>query len=238
MERLVERVVFDNNLVSGVGREYFTGVGLRAFKVADFEISNNHFIDTPYSAISLGWGHNNFPDSVVHRRNEITKNRFENVMHTLYDGSAIYLLGPSAEVGANSSEGTTVTGNFVDYSGSAIPPKLPGDTIDPNFTKRPGLQFDDGTRNAVVSKNYVIDGSVWFQLTAWLFRSQEPGFVENLGLTGSNNWSNVEASIPSDLTAINLSPVKLVDPADPPRQLTKIINGAGIEDPQSLPNIP
>lgn len=239
MERLVERIEFSNNLVHGIGREYFTAVGVRAFKAADFEISNNHFVDTPFSAISLGWGHNNYPDSVVHRRNMIVDNHFENVMHTLYDGSAMYLLGPSAEVGADPGEGTTISGNFVDYSGAAIPPKLPGDTVDPDYTKRPGMQLDDGTRNVVINKNYVIDGSVWFQLTAWTFRSDEPGFVENLGVAGSNNWSNDAASTPMNVEAINLSPVKIFDSGGrPPRQLSKIIDGAGIDSPESLPTVP
>ncbi len=240
MERLVARISFDNNLVTRVGREYFSSVGIRVYKAADFVIANNSFVDTPYSAVSLGWGHNNFPDSTVHRRNKVTENRFENVMNTLYDGSAIYLLGPAADVGSATSEGTLIQGNYVDYSTAAIPAKLPGDTIDPSFAKRPGMQLDEGTRNASVNKNVVVDPvTVWFQLTAWYSSSGTPGFIENLGLTGTNNWSNVAASVPNDLALINLADVKPFDPDGRlPKPLEKLINAAGVESSGDLPAVP
>lgn len=240
MERLVARVSFDNNLVTRVGGEYFSGVGLRVYKAADFVIANNDFVDIPYSAVSLGWGHDNFSDSTVHRRIQVTGNRFENVMNTLYDGSAIYLLGPAAEVGAPLSEGTLVEGNFVDYSAAAIPAKLPGDTVDPSFAKRPGMQLDEGTRNVAINKNVVIDpATVWFQLTAWYSSSGTPGYIENLGLTGANNWSNVAASVPSDPTLINLADVKLFDPDRRlPKPVAKLVNAAGVQSPGALPPVP
>jgi hypothetical protein len=235
MERLIARVTFENNLVTRVGREYFTGVGIRVYKAADFVIANNDFVDSPYSAVS-----NNFPDSTVHRRNEVTENRFENVMNTLYDGSAIYLLGPAADVGSPTSEGTRVQGNYIDYSTAAVPTKLPGDTVDPSFTKRPGMQLDEGTRNAVVDKNVVVDPvTVWFQLTAWFSSSGTPGFLENLGLSGANNWSNVAASVPSDLALIDLSDVKLFDPDGRlPKPLEKLMNAAGVASRDMLPSVP
>jgi hypothetical protein len=240
MERLVARVTFSNNLVARVGREYFTGVGVRVYKSADFVIANNDFIDSPYSAVSLGWGHNNFPDSTVHRRNQIVENHFDNVMNTLYDGSAIYLLGPAADVGSPASEGTVVQGNHVDYSTAAIPAKLPGDTVDPSFAKRPGMQLDEGTRNVVINKNVVVDpATVWFQLTAWYSSSGTPGYIESLGLSGENNWSNVAASVPSDLARINLADVKLFDPDRRlPKPLEKLINAAGVQSPGALPSVP
>ena len=239
MERPIERVDFRNNLVTRVGREYFTGVGVRVFKAADFTIANNDFVDMPYSAVSVGWGHNNFPDSTVNRRNAITENRFENVMNLLYDGSAIYLLGPSADVGSPESDATIVRGNYIDYSMSAIPAKLPGDSVDPLFVKRPGLQLDEGIRNTILEKNVLVDpATVWFQLTAWFSQSGESGFVENLGLVGSNNWSTVAASVPSDLSLINVQDVKLFDPAGRlPKPLKRIIAAAGLESPGALPQV-
>lgn len=76
-------------------------------------------------------------------------------------------------------------------------------------------------------------------MTAWYSSSGTPGYIENLGLSGENNWSNVAASVPGDLARINLTEVKLFDPDRRlPKPLEKLINAAGISSPGALPSVP
>ena len=147
----------------------------------------------------------------------------------VYDGAPIYVLGPVAAPGAPLDEHMHIRGNFAN-NGSAGPQfKVSNDTVDSEFTKRPGIQLDAGVRNIVIEDNVLAGNTVWFQLTEWSFRSNEAGWVDGLALTGSGNWSDTPAALPRDTSLVGVGPAAVFDPVTLPPAVRRIIEGAGLE---------
>jgi len=225
MERLIERIELSDNLFEQTGREYFSSAGVQVYKSADFVIEHNEFRDMPWVGLSLGWGFANNPDSFVHVRNRVVANRFDDVVNTLYDGGAIYLLGPTGTPDAPLVDHTVVSDNVVEFSG--IQPKLPGDLVDPDYAKRAGIQLDEGNRNVVIEDNLVFGSSVWLQVTEWPSHSPDPAWRAGLHLSGSGNWTDGAPSLPGDLARVGIArPGEVADTAARDT-VARIVAGAG-----------
>jgi hypothetical protein len=99
-----------NNYVHDVATEYLDGVGILATWVQHTWITHNEVWDTPYTGISLGWGWGADPSQPM-ADNHIDFNHVHNVMtSTLYDGGAIYVVGPQAAAAPS-----TMTGNLIEH---------------------------------------------------------------------------------------------------------------------------
>jgi len=238
MEGPISDLRFTNNVVERAAAEFYASVGVQITKADSVEISNNLFHDLPYSALSLGWGWEDNPNSTTHRAIEVSNNYFENVVNLLYDGAPIYLLGPVAEVGAPRRDFVQIRGNFVSNLGANPQFKAPSDPVDPDFAKRPGIQIDKGSRNVLAVDNVFTGTTRWLQVTAWQSHRADARWADELALIARRNWSDTAASEPTDLRLLNASEAELFDPESVPLEVEELIAAAGLEPGVELPPLP
>lgn len=238
MEGPISLLTFTNNVVDRAAAEFTASVGVQLTKVAGADVSHNLFRDLPYSALSLGWGWNTNPSSDVHRAITVESNYFENVVNTLYDGAPIYLLGPVAEPGAARSDYVQIRRNFANNAGAGDQFKAPSDSVEPGFTKRPGVQLDEGSRNVLINDNVFAGSTVWLQVTGWHAHGREPGWADSLALIGGRNWSDTADSVPRDLSLIGVSPARLFSASEIPTAAREIMLAAGLEPGVAMPPLP
>jgi len=88
------RYLVFNNLIQGIGTEYFGSLGIKVFYADHALISHNTIRDIPYSGIDAGWGWFD-NETVLQARNiRIEHNRVENYLNELIDGAGIYSANP------------------------------------------------------------------------------------------------------------------------------------------------
>ena len=97
------RDVIENNIVAGVGRDYYGSVGIHAGYPEALRIEHNEVTDVPYTGISVGWGWSLRTTAL--RDNLIRYNHVHGVMRLLADGGGIYTL--------SRQPGTRIEGNHV-----------------------------------------------------------------------------------------------------------------------------
>jgi hypothetical protein len=97
------RNLIKNNLITKVGRDYHSSVGIFAGYTEGLVIENNELADMPYTGISVGWGHT--LEETPLKNNLIKRNRIHHVMNLLADGGGIYTL--------SKQPGTSIVENYV-----------------------------------------------------------------------------------------------------------------------------
>jgi len=238
MEGPITDLSFTNNVIDRAAAEFFGSVGVHVYKAGGAVISHNLFRDLPYSALSLGWGWDHNPASTVHRAITVDNNYFENVVNLLYDGAPFYLLGPVAEPGAKLSDYTQIRGNFVNNAAADVQFKAAGDPIPADYAKRPGVQLDKGIRNVAVVDNVFLGSTVWLQVTRWPGDRTVPGWIDELALVGSGNWSDTTASVPADTSLAGVDQAAVFDVVTAPTAVLEIAAEAGLEPGMMMPPLP
>ena len=102
--RLVcQDILIANNLITDIGIDYRSSVGIFAGFVSNTSIEHNDIHDAPYTGISVGWG---WTDKVtLLGPNRVIGNRIFRVMTTMADGAGIYTLSKQS--------GTIVQDNYI-----------------------------------------------------------------------------------------------------------------------------
>ena len=105
----------ENNLFRNVGAEYRGGIAIVVGYARDTVIAHNQIDQTPYAAISMGWG--GWPDKVKQAGqpnhssgNVVRDNLIHDFMLVLSDGGGIYTQGLT---GKSLADGEKVTGNVI-----------------------------------------------------------------------------------------------------------------------------
>lgn len=98
-----QRNLIKNNLITKVGRDYHSSVGIFAGYTEELVIENNELSDMPYTGISVGWGHT--IEETPLKDNLIMRNRIHHVMRLLSDGAGIYTL--------SKQPGTRISENYI-----------------------------------------------------------------------------------------------------------------------------
>lgn len=128
------KIKVTNNLIRRVSVEYFTN-GITLYYANQSQISHNDFLDTPYTAISCGWGWGRHMQN--NTNNKISYNRIENVLYRTGDGAHIYTL--------DSQKGTVIEYNHLIKS--------------PAYTG--GFYLDNGSSYLTYRYNVVEDTPKW-----------------------------------------------------------------------------
>jgi hypothetical protein len=102
--RLVcQNILIANNLITDIGLDYRSSVGIFAGFVSNTSIEYNDIHDAPYTGISVEWGWTG-KDTLL-GPNRIIGNRIFRVMKTMADGAGIYTLSKQS--------GTTIQDNYI-----------------------------------------------------------------------------------------------------------------------------
>ena len=101
-KNICKNIEVSNNFIRSTGQIYQSSPAITAYFINNCKISHNDIKDVPYTGVSLGWGWGN--DEELCSGNEISYNRLDNVMHSMWDGSHIYTLG--------NLHGSVVEGNY------------------------------------------------------------------------------------------------------------------------------
>jgi len=106
---LIENIDIVDNTVHDIGTEYYSCVGIYTAHGRNIVIESNEVYNTPYTAISTGWGWNDngtdekYRTDVINRDNKIYKNLVHDCVQKLYDGGGIYNMSqqPGMEIQNN-----------------------------------------------------------------------------------------------------------------------------------------
>ena len=126
-----------NCFIHDAPSEYHGGVAIFCGYVSNVNISHNYILNTPYTAISCGWGWAT-PDNM--QDNVFNNNHIANFCLQLGDGGGIYTMGPMP--------GSEIKGNWI----HGMPARVSGGALYP----------DEGTSNIPIQSNVCSDlGSSW-----------------------------------------------------------------------------
>ncbi|WP_181416808.1 right-handed parallel beta-helix repeat-containing protein [Nitrospira lenta] len=98
-----QNILIANNLITDIGLDYRSSIGIFAGFVSNTSIEHNDIHDTPYTGISVGWGWTD-ADTLL-GANRIVGNRIYRVMTTMADGAGIYTLSKQS--------GTIIQDNYI-----------------------------------------------------------------------------------------------------------------------------
>lgn len=154
--------IISNNIMTRTGLYHWAAPAITAYYTEDLTIIHNTIFNVPYSAISVGWGWQRYPDSTTCKNNTVAYNEVYDDVTVCFDGGAIYTLG--------NQPGSIIKGNyFHDHS---------------NY---PGVIYmDEGTQGYTITENVVENGDVW--LFVHLYTSKHIKAYNNY--TTSPSYSN------------------------------------------------
>ncbi len=137
LEKMCVENIVSNNTITDISLQYSTSPAITVFYAKSTQITHNTIKNTPYSAISLGWGWGTW-DAKYCANNEISYNRIENVMTTLRDGAHIYTNGQQT--------GTKIFNNYMIKS---------SDLTSNQLGNYGGIYLDNGSSNITAYNNVV-----------------------------------------------------------------------------------
>ncbi|MFZ1473537.1 MAG: right-handed parallel beta-helix repeat-containing protein [Anaerolineae bacterium] len=82
-----------NNLITGIGVEYWGAPAITAYYVNHVQIAHNEIANIPFTGVSVGWGWSSAPDSTTSHDNHVTNNVITDLMQRARDGGGVYTLG-------------------------------------------------------------------------------------------------------------------------------------------------
>lgn len=206
VEGVCRNILVENNVLYDMTTMFFGHAPITAYFVNGLQIQKNHIQKCNYTAVSLGWGWNNFDEestggnpTTTCRNNVFSYNRVYDCMRMLHDGGAFYTLGsqPNSE-----SNGVYVKASTTHFQGVYHP--------------------DEGTA-WYTGKDFVFEirpDQDTFELNKWRRKHD-------------NHYSNVYTTSDSiKLGAPNctVSDIHFIPDARWPEEALAIIRSAGIDD--------
>lgn len=195
-EAVPKNITIDNNymLNNCDDSSLWGGNAIESFFTDSLTITHNEIYNTPYGAISVGWGWWNFDGgtpcgspsgnncilpgypTVTSQNNKIDYNRIENTVMILQDCGGIYTLGNQG--GAGGKNRSEIIGNFVNCS--QTPAKVDG-------TKVNGIHPDEGSAYIDIKDNVLTNiRQHVLELNDWNYKHDDPT---------NNVYSNTSASL-------------------------------------------
>ena len=94
-----------NNCITTIGEFNQGAPGIQTYYTDNVDIAYNYIYNVPAAGIAMGWGWEDYPDSVTSRNNKIRNNHIDNWGLLMIDNGAIYTLGQQP--------GSVITGNYI-----------------------------------------------------------------------------------------------------------------------------
>lgn len=161
-------IVIDNNYIAHIAREDWGCVGIGIGYASNVTISHNELYDTPYSAISLGWGWTKSTSCM--KNNHIRGNHIHNFSNQMGDSGAIYTL--------SAQPNSSIEDNCIEDVGDPL--------LNPQMWDMRHAQFD----------LYLDEGSDYFNVNNnWCERGEYSRNQNGSHNTWGNNGNGVTASI-------------------------------------------
>lgn len=141
-----DSITIDNNYIAHVATEDWGCLGICIGFASNVTISHNEIYDTPYSAISMGWGWTEEPNCM--HDNHIIANYLHHFCNQMRDGGAIYTL--------SSQKGSTIEGNRIEDVGDPKLNPLMWDIRHAQFD----IYLDEGSDYFTVRDNWCERGEI------------------------------------------------------------------------------
>ncbi|MCM1505409.1 MAG: FG-GAP-like repeat-containing protein [Muribaculum sp.] len=141
-----EAITIDNNYIAHPANEDWGCLGVCFGFASEVTISHNEIFDTPYSAISVGWGWVNKTSCM--KRNRIIGNYIHSFCNQMRDGAAIYTL--------SAQPGSVIEGNRIEDVGD---PKVNPQMWDMRHAQF-DLYLDEGSNYFTVKNNWLERGEI------------------------------------------------------------------------------
>lgn len=204
-EGICRNILIKNNVLFDLTTLFYGHAGITAYFVNGLKIDHNHIQGTQYSAVSLGWGWNDFDEiskpgnpTTTCRNNTFNNNRVYDCMKLLHDGGAFYTLGSQPD--------SEASGNYVKAA----------------TTHFQGVYHPDEGTAYYTGKNLVFEivpGQDNFELNDW--KRKRDNHYSNIYSTSSSNQTGAPNSTITDL--------HVFPDANWPQEALDIIRKAGPE---------
>ncbi len=135
--------LINNNYITQTGVEYQGSSALLGFYTANVSIEHNEISNTPYTAMSIGWG---WGVASYAGNNQIDGNYIHDVMLDMFDGGGIYT--------NSSGSDTNLNGNYLDSIGTTGVCSTAGESIG-GYAGYSGMYHDSGSNLYNDSQNVV-----------------------------------------------------------------------------------
>jgi hypothetical protein len=205
VEGVCRNILVENNVLYDMTTLFYGHAPITAYFVDGLKIVKNHIQKCNYTAVSVGWGWNNFdeisvPDNptTTCRNNVFSNNRVYDCMRMLRDGGAYYTLG--------SQPNSTTDGNYVKAA----------------TTHFQGVYHPDEGTAWYTGKNLVFEvkpDQDIFELNKW--RNKHDNHYSNIYTTSDG----VKLGAPN----CTVADIHLVPNADWPEEALAIIRASGID---------
>jgi hypothetical protein len=203
VEGVCRNVLVENNVLYDMTTMFYGHAPITAYFVDGLKILRNHIQKCNYTAVSLGWGWNNFDEVTIPdnptttcRNNVFSYNRVYDCMLMLHDGGAFYTLGSQPD---SVSDGNYVKASTTHFQGVYHP--------------------DEGTA-WYTGKDYVFEivpGQDNFELNKWRWKHD-------------NHYSNIYSTSESQREGApncSITDLHVVPNGDWPEEALAIIRAAG-----------
>ena len=200
MERC-ENLLVTNNVIYRAATEFKGFTAISIFFPKNTVVSHNDIKNTPYTAISFGWGWGSAQVTDAHS-NRVEYNRIEDVTDVLHDGGHIYTLDLVKD--------GIIQGNYLIRAGEY----------------RGGVYLDAGSADLIIRNNVMEQSEQWLFARAFVGLAKiraygnhfEQGSYSERDYVHVTDYHNVEAPVDENGNTVW------------PLEAQKIINFAGLED--------
>ncbi|MFB9057319.1 carbohydrate-binding protein [Mariniflexile ostreae] len=205
-EGVCRNILVENNVLYDMTTMFYGHAPITAYFVDGLKIVKNHIQKSNYSAVSVGWGWNNFDEisvpnnpTTTARNNVFSYNRVYDCMNMLHDGGAYYTLG--------SQPNSTSDGNYVKAA----------------TTHFQGVYHPDEGTAWYTGKDHVFEvrpDQDIFELNKW--RNKHDNHYRNIYTTSKE----MKLGAPN----CTVTDIHVVPNADWPDEALSIIRAAGVEE--------
>lgn len=211
---IVSGIVITGCTIHDVCTDYQEGCGIYFGYTANCTISHNEIYNTPYSAISLGWGWTTYVAAYA-GGNQIAYNKIHDHMQVLADGGAIYVNGAQPNGRGlmawnyiynqgnvfgelyvdDGGSNWTVASNVCQKASAATWYLYKGsnNNADDNYTDDTSAPMNEttGPLPSTVSNTTVVTNGIWPQGALDIMNAAGAGNIASVTLAGSGTFTNL-----------------------------------------------